>query len=54
MPTKPSIRFRQANADDIPAMSAIRLAVRENVLLPNNCSTLLLDGCATKAGAMPD
>ncbi|MGO4379202.1 GNAT family N-acetyltransferase [Pseudoduganella sp. RAF53_2] len=26
------IRYRQANADDIPAMSAIRLMVRENVL----------------------
>jgi GNAT superfamily N-acetyltransferase len=26
------VRFRQANVDDIPAMSAIRLQVRENVL----------------------
>lgn len=32
MPINQSVRFRQANADDIPAMSAIRLAVRENVL----------------------
>lgn len=27
-----SLQFRQAEVDDIPAMSAIRLAVRENVL----------------------
>ena len=28
----PGVRFRRATADDIPAMSAIRLAVTENVL----------------------
>jgi GNAT superfamily N-acetyltransferase len=32
MRSKQAASFRQANSSDIPAMSAIRLAVRENVL----------------------